>query len=334
VGVLAGGGTGAFAGGRSEEVSWPLGETVVDGTLLTPDGPGPFPGVVLVAGSGPTDRDWNTPLLPGSNGSGRLLAEALAQAGFASLRYDKRVVGPHARSNLAVLGGRLTMADHAAEVASATRQLAAQPTVRADRLFALAHSEGTLHALHHQLSGEPVPFAGLVLIGPPGRPVGELARAQLASQLADAAERAEVLRLYDEAIARFLAGEPAAPDGRLPAVVRALLQSLDNPLNLPFVRELWTANPARLLRDVSAPVLVVIGQADVQVDWRTDGDALRRAADGRQDVTFLFPEQADHVLKHRSTGGDRAAATLYNAAGERLDEEACQAIVRWLRERC
>ncbi len=54
------------AHGENSEVSWPLEDTTVYGTLVKPSGQGPFPAVVMVAGSGPTDRDWNTPLLPGS----------------------------------------------------------------------------------------------------------------------------------------------------------------------------------------------------------------------------------------------------------------------------
>src|SRR5579859_1465371 len=105
------------------EVTWRMGSTTVSGTLVRPSGPGPFPAAVMVAGSGPTDRDWNSPLLPGSNGSARLLAEALAQAGFASLRYDKRVVGPHARENLQALLGKLSMQSHVDELAGAVRIL-------------------------------------------------------------------------------------------------------------------------------------------------------------------------------------------------------------------
>ncbi|HVB64090.1 MAG TPA: hypothetical protein VNE17_05115, partial [Nitrolancea sp.] len=64
---------------ESTEVGWQLDSTTVDGTIVRPFGPGPFSAVVMVAGSGPTDRDWNSPLLPGSNGSARLLAEVLAR---------------------------------------------------------------------------------------------------------------------------------------------------------------------------------------------------------------------------------------------------------------
>src|SRR5207248_9678945 len=89
--------------GESSDIDWRLGSTSIYGTLVRPSGPGPFPAVVMVAGSGPTDRDWNSPLLPGPNGSARLLAEALAGAGIASLRYDKRASGPHACENMPAL---------------------------------------------------------------------------------------------------------------------------------------------------------------------------------------------------------------------------------------
>src|SRR6185312_11967238 len=79
----------------SMDISWQLDGITMEGTVTRPDGAGPCPAVVLVAGSGPTDRDWCSPLLPGTNGSGRLFAEELANAGFAAIRYDKRASGPH-----------------------------------------------------------------------------------------------------------------------------------------------------------------------------------------------------------------------------------------------
>src|ERR1700686_3415683 len=102
--------------GESSEVSWQLDSTTVYGTLVRPVGLGPFPAVVMVAGSGPTDRDWNSPLLPGFNGSARLLAEELARAGTASQRYDKRASGPHARENMQALIGKLSMQSHVDEL--------------------------------------------------------------------------------------------------------------------------------------------------------------------------------------------------------------------------
>jgi pimeloyl-ACP methyl ester carboxylesterase len=321
--------------GESVEITWPLEATTMYGTLVRPAGDGPVPAVVMVAGSGPTDRDWTSPLLPGPNGSAGLIAEALATAGIASLRYDKRASGPHARENMQTLIGKLSMQSHLDELAGAIRVLAGQQYVRADRIFALANSEGTLHALNYQIQRPEIPLAGLVLIAPPGRPVGAVARSQLAAQAAALPNGDALMALYDEAIARFLAGEPMNPDPALPEGAQTLLQSLESPANLPFARELWTADAASLLRQVDVPTLIIIGKKDLQVDWQADGALLQRATAGRADVTLLFPADANHILKHEAQ--PRSALTLpetmsrYNAPDARLDTQAMASIIEWLR---
>jgi len=320
--------------GESSEVNWELDPTTIHGTLVRPFGPGSFPAVVMVAGSGPTDRDSNSPLLPGSNGSARLIAEALARAGIASLRYDKRASGPHARENVQTLIGKISMQSHVDELAGAVRTMASQAYVRDGRIFALANSEGTLHALNYQLHSPEIPFAGLVLAGPPGRAVGTVARSQLAAQASGIPNGEALLSLYDAAIARFLAGVPIAPDPSLPEGVQMLLKSLETPANLPLARELWMANAATLLRQVDVPVLVIIGKKDVQVDWQTDGEPLKLAAAGHEEVTFLFPENANHVLKEelrpRSELVPAEITESYNGPGTRLDPQALDSILEWL----
>src|SRR5215831_7897922 len=197
--------------GERSEVTWQLGETSVYGTAW-PVGPGPFPAIVMVAGSGPTDRDWNSPLLPGSNGSARLIAEALAAAGIASLRYDKRASGPHVRENMQTLTGKMSMQSHVDELTGAVQALAGQAFVRDEKIFGLGNSEGTLHVLNYQIHQPAIPLTGLVLIAPPGRAVGVVARSQLAAQVADAPNGQELLGLYDAAIERYMAGKPMNPD--------------------------------------------------------------------------------------------------------------------------
>ena len=319
---------------ESLEVNWQLGSTTMYGTMVRPSGTGPFPAVVMVAGSGPTDRDWNSPLLPGTNGSARLLAEALARVGIASLRYDKRASGPHARENVPLLIGKLSMQSHVDELAGAVHTLASQVYTRSDRIFALANSEGTLHALNYQLHSPAIQLAGLVLIGPPGRSVGTVARSQIAAQVASVPNGDALLSLYNAAIDRFLSGEPIAPDPSLPEGVQMLLQSLETPANLPFARELWNADAAPLLRQVDVPVLVIIGKKDLQIDWLADGEKLQQAAAGHKEVTFLFPENANHVLKQelrpRSDLVPAAITQSYNGPDTRLDPQALASILAWL----
>jgi pimeloyl-ACP methyl ester carboxylesterase len=320
--------------GESTEITWQLGETSVYGTLVRPASPGPFPAVVMVAGSGPTDRDWNSPLLPGTNGSARLLAEAFAQTGIASLRYDKRASGPHVRENMQALIGKMSMQSHVDELAGAVRTLANQEDVRSDRIFALTNSEGALHALNYQVHSPALLFAGLVLTGAPGRAVGVVARSQIAAQAASVPNGEVWLSLYDAAIARFLAGEPVAPDPALPQGFQVLLQALETPANQPFARELWTADAASLFKQVDVPTLIIIGKKDLQVDWQVDGENLQRAAVGRERVSFLFPENANHVLKQelrpRAELAPAEVAASYNGPETHLDPQALASILEWL----
>jgi hypothetical protein len=164
--------------------------------------------------------------------------------------------------------------------------------------------------------------------------VGGVARSQIAAQAASLPNGDAVMALYDAAIVRFLAAEPIAADPSLPAGVQALLGALAAPANLPFARELWATDGAPLLEEVNVPVLVVIGKRDIQVDWRADGDSLVRAARSRPQVTFLFPEHANHVLKHeakpRAELNAEHVVASYNSPNATLDSDAMTSIVEWL----
>ena len=319
---------------ESSEVSWPLNDTNVYATLVRPSGAGPFPAVVMVAGSGPTDRDWNSPLIPGSNGSARLLAEALAENGVASLRYDKRVAGPHAGENYPALIGKISLQSHIDELAGAVRMVISQDFVDPARIFALTNSEGALHALNYQLHDPAIPFTGLVLTAPPGRVMSAVGRAQVVAQLSGLPNGAELIAAYDAAIACFQAGEAVVPDLSFPQGIQMLLQSLTAPANQPFTHEIWVADAAAWLAQVTVPVLVVIGQKDIQVDWQADGSRLQDAVAGHDNVDFLFPEEANHVLKHESRPRRELApaevATHYNAPNANTDPQAMAGILAWL----
>ena len=319
---------------ENEEITWQVDGITVYATLTRPSGDGTWPGVAFVAGSGPTDRDWNSPLLPGGNGSARLLAETLAVDGFVTLRYDKRASGPHAKENVARLAGKASLQSHVDELTGAVAALANRPDVDPDRIFALTNSEGGIHALNYQREAKNHRFAGLVLTAMPGRSIAATMRSQIVPQLAALPDGEVVIWHYDAAIADFLGGRPVEPDSSLPEAVRKLILSLTNPANLPFARELMDVNPTQLLRDVPAPVLVVIGKKDIQVNWRADGQLLQAAATDRDNITFVFPENANHVLKYEDKPRDRLipaeVQSTYNAEGRKLDPAALKAIWNWL----
>ena len=238
---------------HSEEVTYTVDDIPVYATLTRPEHKGPGPAVVFVAGSGPTDRDWCTPLLPGMNGSGRLLAEALTREGFVTLRYDKRFSGPHAMENLPKMMGKISMQAHTDELAGAVKLLAADNEVDPDRVFVLSSSEGAIHALHYQLQATGRKFHGMVLTGAPGRSIADVARSQISAQVAGLPDSDTLMQHFDAAVADFIAGRPVTPDPALPEGARLLLASLATPANQPFSRELWSANPAGLLPRITVP---------------------------------------------------------------------------------
>ncbi|WP_427170422.1 alpha/beta hydrolase family protein [Arthrobacter sp. 92] len=317
----------------SLDVSWQLDGIPMEGTVVRPDGDGPFPAVVLVAGSGPTDRDWCSPLLPGSHGSGRLFAEAFARAGIASLRYDKRASGPHAIENITKLIGKVSMQSHLDELVAAVGLLAGLDFVDPARIVGLGNSEGTLHVLHYATSDQDVPFAGIVLAAPPGRPIQTVLLSQLALQAAQVPGGAGLMPKIEEAAARYTAGHPMNLDPSLPENVRMVLASFEAPANLPLARELWVESTGDSLTKVRIPALVLIGGRDVQIDARADGGPLQEAAAGMANVTFAFPPNANHVFKEDTRTPDEVAALPgngYNAPETHLDPESLATILGWL----
>lgn len=319
---------------RASEVSWQLDGITMYGTLTRPEGSGPFPSVVLVAGSGPTDRDWCSPLLPGTNGSGRLFAEAFAEAGIASLRYDKRASGPHLAENVPRLIGHLSMRSHLDELVAAVGVLVAQADIDPARIVGMGNSEGTLHVLHYATTAADVPFAGIVLAAPPGRPVRDVLFSQLRLQTSTVPGGEKLMEAVEAAAARYEAGQPMDLDPSLPDAVRLVMSSFETPANLPLARELWDEDATRTLAAVTIPTLVLIGGTDLQIDRHADGDPLRAATAGMSNVTFAFPPTANHVFKEDTRTPAEVIASPgngYNADGTRLDPEALDTILTWLR---
>jgi pimeloyl-ACP methyl ester carboxylesterase len=320
---------------NSFDVSWQLDDITMAATVIRPDGDGPFPAVVLVAGSGPTDRDWCSPLLPGSNGSGRLFAEAFARVGIASIRYDKRASGPRARDNVTKLIGKVSMQSHLDELVAAVRALAELDFVDSSKIVGLGNSEGTLHVLHYALSGQSIPLAGMVLAAPPGRPIETVLLSQLALQLAQVPDGADIIANVKQAAGRYSAGEPMDPDPSLPDGVKMVLASFEAPQNLPLARELWLESAAESLAKVQLPTLVLIGGKDLQIDEHADGDPLEAAAAGKSNVTFAFPPNANHVFKEDLRERAEIVASPgsgYNEPETHLDPESAATIITWVKE--
>lgn len=316
-------------------VSWLVDDIEVKATLTVPTGTGPFPAVLMVAGSGPTDRNWNTPLIPGTNGSAALLARVLNDAGFVTLRYDKRVSGQQANENLSRMMGKISKQGHVDELAGGMQLLIGHETVDSRYIFALTNSEGCLHAMNYQLQPGITPFSGLLLTSAPARPVGEVAHSQLAAQLAAVPGGDQMLASYDHAINDFVAGKPVIIDESLPEGIRNLLLSITNPLNQPFSSELWMMDVSKLIKDIRQPVLVLLGKKDIQVVWQIDGPIFEEMAAKQANIKLEYADNANHVLKNEPRTLAEMTITeimeSYNPEAGRLDDQAVDVITSWLK---
>ena len=245
------------------------------------------PWVLIVPGSGPTDRNGNSPLGVRAD-SYRLIARALAAAGVSSLRFDKR--GLFASSAAIDDPDAVRLRDYADDVrgwkAWAGRQGLKGPG------FLVGHSEGGLVALK-AIVGDPSGFSGLVLIAVPGRPFGALLRRQLEANPANAGLLADA----DKIIAALSKGE------RVPnEEIATPLQPLFRADVQDFLIDLMTFDPRDAMGRVSLPSFILQGDADLQIG-SADAGRLKAANAGAR---LAILTNVNHVLK-AVPEGDRAA---------------------------
>ncbi len=251
------------------------------GTLRLAEGEPPFPVALIIAGSGPTDRDGNSTLLPGRNDSLKLLAEALADAGMASLRYDKRGIGESAPAG--VDESAMTF-DLSVDDAAAWLDLLAGDD-RFDRLVVLGHSEGSLVGM---LAATRTDAAAFISLEGAGRPAADVLRSQLGGQLPP-----PLMEDVDRVLRELEAGRPvdALPDSV--AAVPAIGQGLFRASVQPYLVSWFRVDPTRAIADLVVPALVVQGTTDLQVPL-ADGEALAAAA---RHGALAVIEGMNHVLK-------------------------------------
>jgi hypothetical protein len=233
------------------------------------------------------------------------------------------------------LMGKISMQGHREELAGGVRLLASRPDVDPKRLFALTSSEGCIHAMNYQLQAADFPFAGLILTGAPARSIGEVARGQIAAQLATVPGSDALLAAYDAAMTDFAAERPVTIDESLPEMLRMVIGAASAPHNLPFARELWVTDPIQLAASITVPLLVIIGKKDMQVDWQVDGSRWEALAKERSNITLIYPDNANHVLKHEPRPREQLTPAdimnSYSAAETVLDSQVVETISAWLK---
>jgi uncharacterized protein len=260
------------AAAAAEEVTLQTPTGTLYGTLLISSVPSPV--VLIIAGSGPTDRDGNSSQLPGKNNKYRMLAEALAARGIASLRYDKRGVG----ASIDALGdpSKFTLDIHIEDAVAWLQQLRSDP--RFSMVGIVGHSLGSLIGI---VAAQRVFVERVISLEGAGRPAGDLLLSQLEGQLSP-----ELMSAARSIVASLNAGVRVTN-------VPAALYNIFGPPGQSFLISWFRYDPAQEIARLTMPVLIVQGTTDRQV---TVNDA-ERLAEGNRSAALAIITGMNHVLK-------------------------------------
>jgi pimeloyl-ACP methyl ester carboxylesterase len=279
------------------------------GTLLAKDPSDPL--LLIIPGSGPTDRDGNSPMGV-SAGYLKMLADELVRDDIATVRIDKR--GMFA-SQTAGDPSAVTPAIYAGDIHAWIEAIKAERGPDAGCIFLAGHSEGALMASIAAQGRSDV--CGVILLAGMGRPLGEIIRAQLAADQANAPLMNEATR----ALEALEAGQRVDTNGMHPA----LLGLFNSPAQ-DYLISLLRIDPVEELRKADTPALIIQGARDLQV---SEEDARRLAAAPGAELT-LIPGM-NHVLK--DAPGDRAGnLATYADPSQPLSDELVDRIRRFVKD--
>ena len=257
----------------SEEVRLETSAGTLYGTLKLPAAEGPFPVALIIAGSGPTDRNGNSPAGVNSNYL-LMMADSLARAGIASLRYDKRGIA----ASQAAAGedeSKLRFDDYVQDAVQWIEQLRSDE--RLSSIAIIGHSEGSLIGM---LAAQTTNPAAFVSLAGAARPADSLILDQLSTQPDEI--RREVASILNE-----------LRQGRTVDAVNPMLLSLFRPSVQPYLISWIRHHPSDIINQLGQPVLVVQGTTDLQVPEA----AGKQLAAAQSNAQLVIVEDMNHVLK-------------------------------------
>lgn len=258
-------------------------DLTLDGTLTLPNPlPRALPVVLIIAGSGATDRDGNSPTPMAGLGtlkaaSYRILADSLVRKGIAVARYDKRGSGTNISETMKVLKPQEHRFEYyISDAVGFIRQL--QADKRFTKVFVLGHSEGSLVGM---MAAQQTNANGYISMAGAGRNIAEVLKAQLQA-LPDEQRKRAYLDL-DSLQAGQTVQKPE------PSAIMVL-----HPLFQPSMISWMKYDPAVEIKRLNGPVLLINGKHDLQVAT-TEAELLKAA---RPDAKLALFEEMNHVFKN------------------------------------
>ncbi len=307
----------AFFPSRAKEVEVAIPQPwgTLRGTLVTPDEP-THTAVLIIAGSGPTDRNGNGGPTLNTNAYYQL-ARALESAGIASLRYDKQGIGAstYTDPNQRIPEDSLRFEDYI-DGARACVDYLRQEGFR--KIVLAGHSEGSLIALALAADSEQV--TAIVSIAGAGFPIDEILQIQLGRQVMGV--NPGLILSTQKILARLKQGQPV-PQEEIPPQ----LQLLFRPTIQPYMSSWMQYDPRKVIREVQQPVLILNGDNDLQVSVQ-DAEALAQA---QPRARKLIIHQMTHPMKiSPERDMQQQMLSVYTNPALPISEELVQAIIEFI----
>jgi alpha-beta hydrolase superfamily lysophospholipase len=259
---------------------------VLKGSLLTPAAKKAVPVVLIISGSGPTDRDGNNPAM--KNNHLKMLAEELAKQGIASVRYDKRGI---AQSQVAALAEKDLRFDHYIQDAAAwIKQLKNNKSFT--KVIVLGHSEGSLIGM---IAAQQTRADAFISLAGAGQKADQLIRQQLQAQPQMVKDYA--FPLLDSLV---MGKTVESTDPAFAALFRPSVQ--------PYLISWFSYDPQKEINKLNMPVLIIQGSHDIQVSL-SEAQLLARAKEGSK---LVVVDGMNHILKESSPNVQINMATYSN----------------------
>ena len=260
------------------------------GALTTPDNVTTYPVVLIIAGSGPTDRDCNSAMGFQTNAY-KMLAESFAKSGIATLRYDKRGIG---KSKSAMISeSELRFETYINDAVEWIKLL--KTDKRFTSVIVLGHSEGSLIGM---VAAQQIKIDKFISIAGSGKSADNLLKDQLKTNLTFQL-LLESNRILD-----------SLKSGKTVSNVNSQLFSLFRPSVQPYMISWMKYDPVNEIAKLNIPILIIQGTTDLQVPVE---DAKLLSAANRNAKLFIV-EKMNHVLKEADSNVQQNRATYANPA--------------------
>lgn len=282
-----------------------LGGTL-SGTLTTPkDAPAKMPVVLIIAGSGPTDRDGNSTQGLNTN-TYKYIAEGLARAGIACLRYDKRGIGKSTSSAKETDTKFTDFVDDASALV-----LMLKEDKRFSKFIILGHSEGSLLGM---ITAFAEPINGFISAAGAGRPADEVIMEQMKNTQPPAVQT-EFKTIVD-----------SLKKGKTTPRVDPSLYFIARPSIQKYLMTWIPYDPVRVIKKIKTAILIIQGTTDMQVPV-TDAEKLKKA---KSEATLKIIEGMNHVLKAAPADKEQNLVT-YNDPSLPIKPEFMTAVIDFIK---